>query len=208
MTDQSVPILEHAAGRTSKRDLIMRAAEQLFYHRRFHEVTLDEVAEAAHVGKGTIYRYFEDKDDLFFQIATAGFDELCDRVEACAKAELPLRTRLLRMVGVVCAYFDERKVMFAIIHADSSWMREGPGGMSERWRERRRRLPTLVAGVFAEAMSLGELRATVPPTVLSYHFLGMIRTIVRDLSPDFPNEAHMEQLVSIFLDGAALGSGE
>lgn len=207
MTDQSVSILEHPVDARDKRTTIMRAAEQLFYHRRFHEVTLDEVAVAAHVGKGTIYRHFEDKDDLFFQIATAGFDDLCDRVEACAREARPLRARLLSMVGAICAYFDERKVMFAIIHADSSWMREGPGGLSERWRERRKRLPDIVAAVFTAAMAAGELRAGASPMTLSYHFLGMTRTIVRDLAPDYPAENHMEQLVALFLHGAAEGPG-
>ena len=70
MTDRSVSIQEHPVSeKLDKRIAIMRAAERLFHNRRFHEVTLEEVAEAAQVGKGTIYRYFADKDDLFFQVA-------------------------------------------------------------------------------------------------------------------------------------------
>ncbi|NJL30924.1 MAG: TetR/AcrR family transcriptional regulator, partial [Phycisphaerales bacterium] len=32
--------------------------------------------QAAGVGKGTIYRYFKDKDDLFFSTAAQGFEDL------------------------------------------------------------------------------------------------------------------------------------
>ena len=55
---------------SDKRQQIMQAAERLFLGKRFHEVTTDEVAREAHVGKGTIYRHFKTKDELFFETAT------------------------------------------------------------------------------------------------------------------------------------------
>ena len=70
-----------SSDRQSKRDQIMKAAEHLFTNRRFHEITLDQVARAAGVGKGTIYLHFADKDDLFFQVATSGFTQLCEIIE-------------------------------------------------------------------------------------------------------------------------------
>ena len=75
------PSISHAKTRPDKRLAIMQAAESLFTSRRLHEITLDDVAREAQVGKGTIYRYFQDKDDLFFQTATQGFDELCDLLQ-------------------------------------------------------------------------------------------------------------------------------
>ena len=65
---------------SDKRQSIMQTAERLFKSRRIHEITLDEVAQKAKVGKGTIYLHFQNKDDLFFQVATSGFDELCGLV--------------------------------------------------------------------------------------------------------------------------------
>ena len=52
----------------NKRELILNALEELLPGRRFHEITLDEVAKAAQVGKGTIYLYFQDKDALFAEL--------------------------------------------------------------------------------------------------------------------------------------------
>ena len=60
-----------------KKQRIMQAAEQLFRTHRFHEITLEEIAREAKVGKGTIYLYFSDKEDLIFQAAITGFDEMC-----------------------------------------------------------------------------------------------------------------------------------
>ena len=52
----------------NKRELILNALEELLPGKRFHEITLDEVAKTAGVGKGTIYLYFHDKDELFAEL--------------------------------------------------------------------------------------------------------------------------------------------
>ena len=204
MTDQSVLLENAPAGeKLDKRVAIMRAAERLFHNRRFHEVTLDQVAVAAGVGKGTIYRYFADKDDLIFQLATTGFEDLCRRVEECATAECPLRVRLLRIVKAMCDYFDERIEMFAIIHAESAWMPEGEGGVRERWQELRMRIPKIVEAAFSEGMKAGEIRNDLPADVLAFYFLGMTRVLVRDLKRDHPMPDQQERIVELFLMGAA-----
>ena len=48
-----------------KRATILKAASDVFKGRRFDEVTLDEIAVRAGVGKGTLYLYFKNKEDLF-----------------------------------------------------------------------------------------------------------------------------------------------
>ena len=47
-----------------KREVILRAALQLFTERGFHGTAMPLVAELAGVGAGTIYRYFESKEAL------------------------------------------------------------------------------------------------------------------------------------------------
>jgi AcrR family transcriptional regulator len=48
----------------NKRRLIVQTAVRLFSELPFHKVRLDDVAEAAGVGKGTVYIYFKNKDLL------------------------------------------------------------------------------------------------------------------------------------------------
>ena len=49
-----------------KRDQILKAAEELFASRRYDEITMDEIAQLAQVGKGTLYRYFSSKEALLY----------------------------------------------------------------------------------------------------------------------------------------------
>lgn len=47
-----------------KRDVLIEAAMRLFGERGFHGTAVPLIAEAASVGAGTIYRYFESKEQL------------------------------------------------------------------------------------------------------------------------------------------------
>ena len=78
----------------SKRAAILQAAAKMFEGRRFDEVKLDEIAAAAGVGKGTLYLYFNNKDDLFAQMAVDGLDGMAARIRAIAAMKSPYKERL------------------------------------------------------------------------------------------------------------------
>jgi AcrR family transcriptional regulator len=82
----------------AKRIRIRRAAAALFAKRPYHRVSIAEVAAAAHVGKGTIYAYFEDKEDLFLASIVDDLRELADRLQREAITELPPREALRAVV--------------------------------------------------------------------------------------------------------------
>jgi AcrR family transcriptional regulator len=91
---------------TAKPLRIMRAVERLFKSRRVHEITLDAVARAAGVGKGTIYVHFRDKDDLFFRTATAGFDDLCTTLSGSVPQLASFPDQLLAACTAIDAFFS------------------------------------------------------------------------------------------------------
>ncbi len=52
----------------ARQEQILHAAALLFAERGFHRTTTKDIAEAADVAEGTIYNYFETKNDLLFAI--------------------------------------------------------------------------------------------------------------------------------------------
>src|SRR3954447_18375101 len=50
------------------RSQLLDAAEEVFGRKGFHETTLKEVAELAEFSVGSVYSFFENKDDLFRQM--------------------------------------------------------------------------------------------------------------------------------------------
>ncbi|UMZ74627.1 TetR/AcrR family transcriptional regulator [Natranaerofaba carboxydovora] len=58
-----------------KEKLILDAGCKIFSERSFHEVRMQEIADFAGVGKGTIYEYFSSKEDLLNRIFKMGVKE-------------------------------------------------------------------------------------------------------------------------------------
>jgi AcrR family transcriptional regulator len=69
-----------ASGRGQKTwDRIREAATEVFATLGFRAATVADIAEAAGVSSATIYRYFEDKEDLLLNLLTATEHELVER---------------------------------------------------------------------------------------------------------------------------------
>jgi AcrR family transcriptional regulator len=61
---------------------ILETAARLFDKRRYHEVRMEDVATQAGVAKGTLYRYFQDKEDLYIALLISATERFCREVEA------------------------------------------------------------------------------------------------------------------------------
>jgi TetR/AcrR family transcriptional regulator len=51
---------------------IIDAAERLFFEKGFEGMSMDDVAKATELAKGTLYLYFKNKESLFFAVASRG----------------------------------------------------------------------------------------------------------------------------------------
>ncbi len=79
--------------RASKREDIERAALALFAERGFHGTSMPELAKAAGVGPGTIYRHFENKDALVNQMYQHWKSKMAADVYANLPLDVPWRER-------------------------------------------------------------------------------------------------------------------
>lgn len=185
-----------------RREAIMRAAEKLFTGPRFHETTLDHVVEEAGVGKGTVYRYFENKDDLFFQTATRGFDEMCELLVRKVPEEAPFADRLLSACVEISAFFKRRRKLFRMMQSEEARMHWRRPEIRERWLARRRRLVSAVAEILRQGVRDGKVRRDVRPDILAAFLLGMLRARARDTTDVPERERSLKRVVDLFLAGA------
>jgi AcrR family transcriptional regulator len=193
--------------RQDKRPRIMQAAERLFTSRRLHEITLDDVAQIARVGKGTIYRYFQDKDDLFFQTATSGFDELCELLRRQVPPGAAFTAQLVEACRQISGFFDRRRQLFRMMQAEEGRMNWCRGPIRTRWLEKRKALVAAVAEILDKGVADGLVRGDIRPDVLASLLLGMLRTRTRELSEPGARHCSLEKMVEIFCAGAGALKG-
>lgn len=75
MNQETQKLTRKERERLFKRQEIVNAARVVFAARGFDAATLDEIAERAEFGKGTLYNYFQNKEELFESVIADIFDE-------------------------------------------------------------------------------------------------------------------------------------
>ena len=188
--------------RGDRRAEILAVAERLFASGRFHEVTLEDVAQEAKVGKGTIYRYFEDKEDLFVQTVTSGLDDLCDLLHAKVPEEAPFREQLLSACGAIHSFFRGRHQALRMMHTQVARLLGGGERFRQQVKAHRQQLVSAMAAIIAKGVAEGRVRRDVPPEILASVLLGMLHMWVRQ-EAGFPKAFRApETIVDLFCRGA------
>src|ERR1044071_5308900 len=104
--------LERRKART--RASIVSAASKLFHERGFEETSIQHIAELADTGVGTLYGYFESKDDILREVLQAERDEALERYFA---AITPQTSHIDRTVMALQALADYLKSNRTILTA-------------------------------------------------------------------------------------------
>ncbi len=193
--------------RKDKRRQIMQAAEKLFATRRFHEITLDEVARIAQVGKGTIYLYFKDKDDLFFQTALAGYDDLCDVLEQRVPCDAPFEEQLLIACREISKFFQRRQQVYRMIQVEDARIPWCKGNIREAWKEKRQRVVAALSAIMRRGVDEGKVRMDIPAEAMANVLMGMLRMQAIYLVDHPGSERHIDFLVDLFYRGAGWVGG-
>jgi len=60
---------------------ILEAAREIFFRDGFMDANLDEIAELAGVAKGTLYRYFDNRDALVVALIAEAYDSMGETIE-------------------------------------------------------------------------------------------------------------------------------
>jgi len=58
----------------NRKKLILKSARTLFFKKGFNKVTVDEIAKISELGKGSIYLYFNSKEEIYAQILLNDID--------------------------------------------------------------------------------------------------------------------------------------
>lgn len=178
---------------------MLDAAAKLFGAQRFHEVRMEDIATEAVVGKGTLYRYFKDKEELYDALLERASQDFLSRLTQAANQSDRPRQRLEAMVGAIIAFFDEQPHLSDLIQRSEVLVR--PGG-TFGWQKTRDEVNRQMRELFDSGEALGEFKIRDPETLVLM-LLGGIRSIIRFGS--LPRKKDLAQrIVTAFLEGADL----
>lgn len=99
----------------NKRKIILEIAEKIISKKGFSETSIEEIAKKAHIGKGTFYLYFKNKEDMFFSIIKESFEELLIKTKKEAEKTENIFEKLKSFIKIYLDYHEKNYYIFKIL---------------------------------------------------------------------------------------------
>ena len=184
-----------------KRQSIQDAVVRLMCREGIAAVTMERVAQEVGIAKGTVYLYYETKEQLLDAVKESSLDPLRTRCEAILTGAGTPEKRLRALPARYLSYFDEHRDLFRILLYD----RQAPE-RNTRYRNRSSRywnIAEATAKVIREGMEAGLFREVNADIVAAMFLDSTIALVNQRLATDAPApvEDDAALVAGIFLRG-------
>jgi AcrR family transcriptional regulator len=183
-----------------RRKQVIEEAARLFSSKRFDEVLMDDIAQQAGVGKGTIYTYFADKEELYFAVVFEGISQLNEKLQQKVNGQRDPEKKLRRMVHHIVSFFNQNRFFFRLMSIEDGKSEGGKGENRKRWLEERRSQLEAIEGVLNDGVDDGVFavgNARLEAAILR----DMVRSAMIHSDGDISGDEMTDTIMRIFLRG-------
>ena len=166
----------------SKRQQILAAAYGVFSRKGYHRATVDEIIALADTGKGTVYNYFNNKEQLFYTLIRERNQPFEATLQQVAESELTPLAKLEAMVRQFLRFYIENADLWRVMmHEMRGFGSEGLSSVKPEIRQKYlevfNRTVGMLGKVLQEGIDKGVLR-DVSAGKASFALFSVIVTLV------------------------------
>lgn len=154
---------------------ILAAARKTFASKGFNAATMDAIAEAAGLAKGTLYLYFSSKRDLYLKALEHGLLRMLELTTAKMQGAEGIQAKIKAFVGTRVRYAEDNRDFYKI-YAEFSNLAV-PGSISKDFEKLYIRQADMVAQALGEAVDRGQI-GPLPVRVAAFTIFDMTRSLI------------------------------
>jgi AcrR family transcriptional regulator len=174
----------HSAEATSRRrDEILAVASTFFARHGYRNTDVQEIADSLGIGKGTIYRAFPTKEDLFFACVDGGMQRLTETMQdfgtQCDEQGLSCLDRFEKAIYEFLSFYDRNEDLVELLMQERSEFKDRPTHSYHRHQlqNRERWLSKMTKGIAEDALRplpveglLEVVNDTIYGAIFTHHF--------------------------------------
>ena len=196
---------------------ILQAAEKVFVQKGYRLATVDDIAEEAQFSKATLYRYFESKNDIFFEVIHNTFTGSYTGIKKIQSKQLRAGEKIKELIGFIVSTFHKKKNLSRILFMEKAAMKKflksGPNShvahpdihpeITPEIRILMEKISDVICDIIQEGIETGEFRdvdvhdasVILGSLLRGFHFRGPIR------DKKYSIKGTTDLLYSFFLNG-------
>lgn len=184
----------------NQRQTAVRAAAAVFAEKGYHGSSTRDIAERMGIKQGSLYYYFESKEEALAEVCLFGMQDYAERMNSIAASDQQFRAKLVATVTSHVTKYREKNEALKVYNAERLYLPES----------KRRKLKQLGSGyrqqleeIFKEGVRNGAIRQTIDCHFAAQTVIGMCNAwgelIVRD--PDMDLFEIIEKCVDLLING-------
>jgi AcrR family transcriptional regulator len=180
-----------------RKEEIINVAANLFSQKSYHDVTMDQIAEQVGVAKGTIYLYFDSKENLYLEILEDTYEEIESILEKEIAKDDSAPKKLKKMLRLIFTFYLQHLDVLRILSRDETHLIREHFEFTEHWRLRRIKL---YQKILEKGIKEGSFRpANTKLTALI--IFGLVRSVMFFYQTDKNAGEIAEEVYSMISDG-------
>jgi len=181
------------------RDEILEAAVQIFSIKGYHATSMQDIADAVHLQKASLYHHVSSKQEILVSVLDNALDLLIEKLEDVVALTLPPQKKLRRAIEVYLELMLEKREQAAVLLLEH---RSLEPEYHRRHVPRRDRFENLWLEIIIEGNEKGEFHCS-KPNIATKALLGTLNWTITWYKPDGPlsSDALAEQYGNLILRG-------
>ena len=192
---KGVPLTEEEQQRRRKE--IFEASLQLILEKGFTETSMREIAQAADVGKSTLYDYYQSKDEILITYFSDEIENLTRRAQIISQQDHGVTKKLKKIMFMHMHYLVENKHTFLKLSVEAQRLSLES---QEKIQAKRHEYQDMLRALIEEGVRAGEFRS-VNALLAARSIFNLLATAIFTSRPTGTPEEMLEDVFDIFFDG-------
>jgi len=180
-----------------RRKEIFDASVHLFLDKGFNETTMREIAQAAGVGKSTLYDYFKSKDEILVSYFENEIEIMTERAQEIVAQDLDVPKKLRKIMQMHLAYLVDNKNLYLKLTVEAQRLSLGS---QQQIQSKRYGYQDMIRTLVEEGIKQEEFRP-VNPLFAARSIITLLSLAVFTSRPTGTPEEMMEDAIAIFFTG-------
>jgi AcrR family transcriptional regulator len=180
-----------------RRREITVAAVDLILTQGFNETSMREIANAAGIGKSTLYDYFTNKDEIILFMVEDPLADLMDRARAIIQGDGSVAERLRGVMQMHLGFLLEKKAFYLKLSLEIQRLRLES---QQNYQAKRYAYQDLIQALIEEGIQRGSFRPVNPAMAMKI-LISMMTPIVFTTRPTGTPEEMLTDGLNLFFDG-------
>ncbi len=160
-----------------RRSAILKAARKAFARQGYAGATMDDVAEACSIAKGTLYLYFKSKRQIYLGVLKEDLRSLGDATRIAIEAASSPTNRIRAFITSRFDFFERHRDFFRIYSSDISATFVTAHPLQKELRDFYFDQAKVLAEIISDGIRSGDLR-DVPPQSAAFAIYDMTRAVI------------------------------